>query len=309
MDARQVRFIVPSPGGRLDHILVDHLTDFSRSRIQKWIRQGDVLVDDAIVTKTGYALEGGEVVQANIPATGEPDLIPESIPLDIIFENKDLLVINKPSGMVVHPSVGHPSGTLVHAVLAHAPDMEGVGGERRPGVVHRLDKETSGVILFAKNDSMHQFLQRQFKRRSVAKTYLTLVDGQPPTPSGRIEGAIGRDPKHRQRMALVPDSRGKPAITTYHTLEKFPNHTYLEVLPETGRTHQIRVHAAFIGCPIVGDRVYGYRKPSLPVSRHLLHAAKLQISISEGIKPRTFKAPLPDDFEFALDLLRNIRQS
>ena len=307
MDARLVRFSVPSPGGRLDHILVDHLSEFSRSRIQKWIRDGSVRVDDQIVTKTGYALEGGELVEADIPATGESDLIPESIPLDILFENDDLLVINKPPGMVVHPSAGHDSGTLVHAVLAHAADMEGVGGERRPGVVHRLDKDTSGVILFAKNDSTHQFLQRQFKQRSVKKTYLALVDGHPPTPSGRIEGPIGRDPKHRQKMAIVPESRGKPAFTVYHTLDRFSEHAHLEILPETGRTHQIRVHMAFLGCPVAGDRVYGSRKLSLPVDRHLLHASDLEIKISENASPSSFKAPLPGDFEEMLTLLREKR--
>jgi 23S rRNA pseudouridine1911/1915/1917 synthase len=305
MDARLVRFNVPSPGGRLDHILVDHLNEFSRSRIQKWIRQGDVQVNGEVETKTGFALEGGETVQVSIPATSDPGLIPEPIPLDVIFENDDLLVINKPPGMVVHPSAGHSTGTLVHAVLAHAPDMEGVGGERRPGVVHRLDKDTSGVILFAKNDATHQFLQKQFKSREVEKEYQALVDGHPPTPSGRIEGSIGRDPKHRQRMAIVPDTRGKQAFSTYHTLERYADHSFLEVLPETGRTHQIRVHLAFLGCPIVGDRVYGKRKPTLPVSHHLLHALQIAIRISEDSRVQVFKAPLPVDFKYALESLQS----
>lgn len=304
MDAHQVRFTTPSPGGRLDHILVDQLPDYSRSRVQRWIREERVLVDQQIVTKTGYPLTGGEVVQVHIPATASTELVPEAIPLDILFENDDLLVINKPPGMVVHPSAGHPAGTLVHAVLAHAPTLEGVGGERRPGVVHRLDKDTSGVILFAKNDSTHHFLQVQFKSRKVGKTYLALVDGHPPTPSGRIEGAIGRDPKRRQRMAIVPETRGRSALTTYHTLKRFVNHTLIEVLPETGRTHQIRVHLAFLGCPVVGDRVYGQRKLSLPVGRHLLHASQLEILIPGENSPRLFKAPLPDDFQNALDSIQ-----
>lgn len=304
MEARLVRFTVPSPGGRLDHILVDQLDEFSRSRIQKWIRQGDVLVNGEVETKTGFALEGGETIKVQIPETIDPDLIPEAIPLDVIYENDDLLVINKPPDMVVHPSAGHSSGTLVHAVLAHAPDMEGVGGERRPGVVHRLDKDTSGVILFAKNDATHQFLQQQFKSRQVEKTYQALVDGHPPTPSGRIEGAIGRDPKHRQKMAIVPETRGKEAFSTYHTLERFDDHTLLEVLPETGRTHQIRVHLTFLGSPVVGDRVYGKRKPTLPVNHHLLHASQLAIKIAESGNEHVFSAPLPDDFELALQLLR-----
>jgi 23S rRNA pseudouridine1911/1915/1917 synthase len=305
MEARSVHFTVQPPGGRLDHILVDRVPDYSRSRIQKWIRGGKVFVDGQVVTKTGFALVGGENVQVNIPATRESSLQPESIPLDVIFENDDLLVVNKPPGMVVHPSAGHQSGTLVHAVLAHAPDLPGIGGERRPGVVHRLDKETSGVILFAKDDSTLQFLQRQFRSREVKKTYLAIVDGHPPTPSGRIEGAIGRDPKHRQKMAIVPDLRGKHAKTTYHTLEKFEDHTYLEVLPETGRTHQIRVHLAFLSCPVVGDRTYGRKKPTLPVGHHLLHASQLKIKINETSEQRTFTADLPDDFKLALELLRN----
>lgn len=304
MEARVVRFTVPSPGGRLDHILVDHLEGFSRSRIQKWIREENITVDDQVVTKTGFALVGGELIQAQIPATTPCSLTPESIPLEVIFENDDLLVINKPSGMVVHPSAGHPTGTMVHAVLAHAPMLEGVGGEQRPGVVHRLDKDTSGVIVFAKNDPTHHFLQHQFKNREVKKTYLAIVDGHPPTPSGRIEGAIGRDPKHRQRMAMVPDTRGKQSSTTFHTLERFSQHTLLELLPETGRTHQIRVHTAFLGCPIVGDRTYGQRRPSLPVARQLLHAYQLEIQVPDVSVRRTFKAPLPDDFEKMLVKLR-----
>ncbi len=304
MDARLARFSVPSTGGRLDHVLVDQLQEYSRSRVQKWIRQGDVRVNDQVVTKTGYALEGGECLQVLIPAISDSNLTPEAIPLEVIFENDDLLVINKPPGMVVHPSAGHDSGTLVHAVLAHAPDLEGVGGERRPGVVHRLDKDTSGVILFAKNDVTHQFLQRQFKARSVEKTYLALVDGHPPTPSGRIEGAIGRDPKHRQKMAIVSEARGKQAFTTYHTQERFSDHTLLEILLETGRTHQIRVHMAFLGCPVVGDRVYGKKQPTLDANHHLLHAKELVISIKQGQSPMAFEAPLPLDFKAALESLR-----
>jgi 23S rRNA pseudouridine1911/1915/1917 synthase len=304
VNARVIRFSVPSPGGRLDHIIVEQLGEFSRNRIQSWIREARVQVDDQVVTKTGFSLQGGEFVQVQIPATTPSKLSPEHIPLDVIFENDDLLVLNKPPDMVVHPSAGHKSGTLVHAVLAHAPSLEGVGGEKRPGVVHRLDKDTSGVILFAKNDPAHHFLQRQFKSREVKKTYLALVDGHPPTPSGRVEGAIGRDPKRRQRMAMVPEPRGKSAFTTFHTLERFREHTLLEALPETGRTHQIRVHLAFLGCPIVGDRVYGKRKPSLLIGRQLLHASQLEIMVPGENVTRIFEAPLPVDFQNILIKLR-----
>jgi 23S rRNA pseudouridine1911/1915/1917 synthase len=214
-------------------------------------------------------------------------------------------VVNKPAGMVVHPAAGHASGTLVHAALAHAPTMEGVGGERRPGVVHRLDKDTSGLILLAKNDAAHHRLQEQFHSRSVVKTYLALVDGRPPTPRGRIEAPIGRDPAHRQRMAVLPPGKGRQAVSEYGTVEAFPEHTLLEVHPLTGRTHQIRLHLAFIGCPVVGDKIYGRRHSSLPLKRQFLHAARLEITLPGEERPRHFEAPLPDELKHILNFLRH----
>jgi 23S rRNA pseudouridine1911/1915/1917 synthase len=206
--------------------------------------------------------------------------------------------------MVVHPAAGHATGTLVHAALAHAPEMEGVGGEVRPGVVHRLDKNTSGLILLAKNDLSHRWLQDQFRLRKTNKTYLALVDGRPPTPHGRIEAPIGRDPSQRKQMAIVSASKGRDAVSEYRTLESFDEHTLLEVHPITGRTHQIRLHAAFVGCPVVGDTVYGRRKPTLPLKRHFLHAARLEIRLRNEKKPHTFEAPLPDELERILEQLR-----
>ncbi|TET81697.1 MAG: RluA family pseudouridine synthase [Anaerolineales bacterium] len=304
MSERQVRFEVPLPGGRLDLALVVHVPDLSRTRLQQLIRSGLVKIDGVVITKPGLRLDGGEAVEVIIPAPTLPTLQAEQIPLDIIFENDDLLLVNKPAGMVVHPSVGHYTGTLVHAALGHSPDMEGVGGEVRPGVVHRLDKDTSGLILLAKNDAAHQQLQRQFKDRSVEKVYLALVDGRPPTPSGRIEAPIGRDPRHRKRMAVVHAGKGREAITIYHTIESFSEHSLLEVHPKTGRTHQIRVHLAFINCPVVGDREYGRRRPTLPIERQFLHAASLTIRLPGEATSSSFETSLPSELEVVLDDLR-----
>lgn len=291
-------------GTRLDRYLVEQLPEYSRSRLQAWIRDGLVLVNDKAPSKSGVDLEPGDRVGVHIPPPAPTDLIPEEIPLDIIFENQDLMVVNKPAGMVVHPAAGHATGTLVHAVLAHAPEMEGVGGEQRPGVVHRLDKDTSGLILLAKNDAAHHWLQDQFRSRKVVKVYMALVDGKPPTPNGRVDAPIGRDPSHRKQMAIVTEQKGRGAISEYTTLETFPAHTLLEVHPLTGRTHQIRLHMAFIDCPIVGDTLYGHKHSSLPLKRHFLHAARITITLPGEKDPRTFEAPLPDELEKTLADLR-----
>ena len=290
---------------RLDKFLVSRLPEFSRARLQGLIADGFVLVDGEPAKKSGQMLEAGAAVEIRIPPPVPSGLIPENIPLDIIFENNDLLVVDKPAGMVVHPAAGHDSGTLVHAVLGYDPEIEGIGGEERPGVVHRLDKETSGLILLAKNDNAHHWLQDQFRLRQVEKTYLALVDGAPPTPSGRVEAAIGRDPSHRKQMAVLPPGKGRESVSEYKTLEKFAHHTLLEFRPHTGRTHQIRLHCAFLGCPIVGDKVYGRKTPTLKIDRHFLHAAKLKIILPGEKQPRIFEAPLPVELERVLDELRN----
>jgi 23S rRNA pseudouridine1911/1915/1917 synthase len=245
------------------------------------------------------------VVLIQIPPPQPTKLIAEDIPLDIVFENDDLMVVNKPAGMVVHPSAGHQSGTLVHAALAHDPDIEGVGGVQRPGVVHRLDKDTSGLIILAKNDLTHQWLQKQFSLREVEKIYLALVDGAPPTPRGRVEAAIGRDPVDRKKMAVVPPGKGRSAVSEYITLQKYAGHTFLEVHPISGRTHQIRLHLAFLNCPIVGDRVYGHRHPSLPLKRQFLHAARLRIRIPGETELTEYEASLPVDLSGILESLEN----
>jgi 23S rRNA pseudouridine1911/1915/1917 synthase len=203
---------------RLDKFLVRQLPEFSRSRIQGLIANGHVDVNDLPARKAGQPLESNSTVTVRIPPTASTDIIPESIPLDIVFENDGLIVVNKPAGMVVHPAAGHLSGTLVNAVLGYDPDLEGIGGEERPGVVHRLDKDTSGLILLAKNERAHRWLQDQFRLRKVDKTYLALVDGKPPTPAGRVEAHIGRDLRNRKRMAIVSERHGREAVSEYTTV-------------------------------------------------------------------------------------------
>jgi 23S rRNA pseudouridine1911/1915/1917 synthase len=289
---------------RLDKFLVSRLPEFSRTRLQSLIKDGLVSVDGLPAHKAGQVLVPPARILLSLPPPAPSSLVPEDIPLAIVFEDDDLMVVDKPAGMVVHPAAGHSAGTLVHAALAHAPQMEGVGGERRPGVVHRLDRDTSGLILLAKNDQAHRWLQDQFRLHRVSKVYLALVDGRPPTPVGRIEAPVGRDPHRRKQMAIVRDGKGRQAASEYRTLEQFPDHTLLEVRPVTGRTHQIRLHLAFIGCPVAGDAVYGRRHPSLPLARQFLHAASLVIRLPGADKPTTFQSPLPPELSSLLDLLR-----
>lgn len=304
MSGSLLEFLVQAGEERLDKYLVSCLPEFSRSRLQGLIRDNQVLVDGQVVTKTSHILNRGQKVVVSIPEPEPVGLIPEEIPLDVIFESDDLMIINKPAGMVVHPGAGHKTGTLVHAALAHAPELEGIGGELRPGVVHRLDKDTSGLILVAKNDRSHRWLQEQFRLRRVRKVYLALVDGTPPTPTGRIEAPIGRDPAHRRKMAVTTLQKGREAVTEYQTVETYAHHTLIEAHPLTGRTHQIRLHMAFLGCPIVADSLYGRRKPSLPLERHFLHATRLTIMLPGQMEEQTFTAPLPADLEKIIQQLR-----
>lgn len=286
---------------RLDRYLVSCLPEFSRARIQGLILDGFVLVNGAPAKKAGQLVEDGFDIEVRIPPPQPSSLVAEDIPLDIIFENDDLIVVNKPAGMVVHPAAGHYSGTLVNAVLGYDPDLEGIGGEERPGLVHRLDKETSGLIILAKNERAHNWLQDQFRLRKVEKTYLALVDGKPPTPAGRVEAPIGRDPSHRKKMAIVSPGKGREAVSEYKTLETFRNHTLLEFHPHTGRTHQIRLHCQFLGCPIVGDSVYGKRSVTLTIDRHFLHAFRLKIILPGEKTPRLFEAELPQELKNVLE--------
>ncbi|MFO7585104.1 MAG: RluA family pseudouridine synthase [Anaerolineales bacterium] len=297
------RYQADSPE-RLDRFLVDCLPEFSRARLQGLIADGFVWVDGSPAKKSGQAIEAGAQVEVRIPPPKPTGLVAEEIPLDVVFENDDLLIINKPAGMVVHPAVGHERGTLVNAVLGHDPEIEGIGGEERPGIVHRLDKDTSGLIVVAKNDAAMRWLQEQFRQRTVRKTYLALVDGAPPTPTGRVEASIGRDPRDRKKMAVTAPAKGREAVSEYRTLETFRAHTLLEFHPLTGRTHQIRLHCAFLGCPIVGDTQYGHRKLSVQIKRHFLHAFQLEITLPGEDEPRVFEAALPVELEMMLDVIR-----
>jgi 23S rRNA pseudouridine1911/1915/1917 synthase len=288
---------------RLDIFLAGEMKEFSRSRIQQLIKGEYVQVNKREITKTGTMLEMGDQIQVQIPEIEPTSLQPETIPLSILYEDENVLVIDKPAGMVVHPSSGHKSGTLVHAVLAYAPGTIHVGGVERPGLVHRLDKDTSGIILLAKNDMAHQWLQKQFKDRLVEKSYLTLVDGHPPTPTGRIETPIGRDMKDRIRMAVLTEDKGKPAITIYKTLKRYRDYSYLQVEILTGRTHQIRVHMKFIGCPVAGDVLYGRKRSKIRFDRQFLHATSLSIYLPGQQDKSHFVSPLPPDLEMILNIL------
>ena len=290
-----------APGGeRIDKTIAATLANLSRTQIQRLIEDGFVEVAGRVVLKPSFRLEAASAIQVRVPPPAPSGNRPEAIPLDIVFENDALLVINKPAGLVVHPSAGHFAGTLVNAVLAHAPDLEGVGEEQRPGIVHRLDRDTSGLIVVAKTSVAHRDLQRQFKERSVEKLYLALLDGRPPTPTGRIEAAIGRDVHNRKRMAVVPQSQGRPAVTEYRTRVEYAAHTLVEARLLTGRTHQLRLHFAYLHCPIAGDTIYGRRTPSLPLRRQFLHAARLSFNLPGTSRRVSFTAPLPADLVEAL---------
>jgi 23S rRNA pseudouridine1911/1915/1917 synthase len=292
-------------GSRIDKYLAEELPDISRSQIKGLIDSGKVMLDGEVVTKAGIKLKTGNVIHIQLPEEESDGLIPEKIHLDILFEDERIIAINKPAGMVVHPGAGNASGTLVNALLAYDPAIRHVGETDRPGVVHRLDKETSGVVLFARTEKAYKWLVRQFKSRELDKTYLALVDGHPPTPTGRIEAPITRDTNNRTRMAVGLRGQGKTAISEYFEVERFEAHTFLEVHPITGRTHQIRVHLSYIGVPVVGDTVYGRRHPSIDLDRFFLHAKTIAVRLPGERAPHVFNAPLPEDLQLALERLRD----
>lgn len=287
-------------GTRLDRYLADNLPDMSRAMLQGLIEDGAVLVD-GVQRKSKFRMTPGQEVTVEIPPVQDDEIQPDPIPLAVVYEDADVIVIDKPAGMVVHPAPGHPRGTLANALVAHVPEIA-VGGSHRPGIVHRLDKDTSGLIVAAKTDRGKLTLVDQWADRSVEKTYTALVAGSPPEDEATIDAPIMRDTQNRQRMAV--HRNGREAVSHFRVLERFENATLLEVAIETGRTHQIRVHLAFAGFPVVGDPVYG--KPgSDPVQaeRQLLHASRLGFSLPNGERV-TFDAPLPADFEAALRDLR-----
>lgn len=301
----------PEAGERLDKVLAARIPGTSRSTVQKWIRDGLVHVD-GLPARPSLRVVAGQSVEVHVPPPEPIELVPEPIPLDIVYEDEHLIVVNKPAGMVVHPAAGHRSGTLVNALLAHYQGQielnifddedEWVSGQPRPGIVHRLDKDTSGLILVAKSTRVCEELQAQFQARQVHKTYIALVEGVPSASHGLIDAPIGRDPRQRKRMMVTP--QGRPAQTHYRIAETYGEYALLEVHPLTGRTHQVRVHLAFIGHPVVGDPVYGRRKQRLPCSRQFLHALRLEFIHPVTGQPLDFTAPLPEDLREVLEELR-----
>ncbi len=298
---------VPEEGaeGRLDAWLASQADGLSRARIQALIKEGRVTCG-GVAVKADAKLKPGQVVEIAVPAPVPALPQPEDIPLDICYEDHDCLVINKPAGLVVHPAPGHYTGTLVNALLHHCKDLGGVGGVERPGIVHRLDKDTSGLLVVAKNDAAMTGLVRLFQSGGVCKEYLALVHGVPSKPSGTVSSLIGRHPANRQKMAVV-QRNGKQAVTHYAVERELRLASLMRCRIETGRTHQIRVHMRSIGCPVAGDRLYG--SPSadrlLPVvpARQMLHAARLAFAHPVTGDELIFKAPLPADFKVVLDAL------
>lgn len=288
-------YFVPSEasGLRLDHFLAVQLPHLSRSRLQALIKEGHILLEGAAV-KPGEKLKAGKRISVHEPeAVHATSAAPEAIPLEILFEDDDLIVLNKAPGIVVHPAAGNPCGTLVNALLHHCPTLSGIGGEQRPGIVHRLDKDTSGCIVIAKNDLAHQALSRQFAEREVLKVYLGLATGLFRLKSGVVNEPIGRHPVHRKKMAVVKGGRGRPAVTDYRVLKEFPATSLVECTLHTGRTHQIRVHLKHLGHPLMGDELYG-RKGNYP--RQMLHAWRLGFNHPRTGERMEFQAALPADF-------------
>lgn len=301
--------VPPSAAGtRLDRWLVEVVPGLSRARAQGAIDAGRVLVDGA-VRKSAHRLQGGEQVEIEIPPLPPEELVPEPIGLAILYEDDDVLVVDKPAGMVVHPGAGNATGTLAAAALAHAPSIAGVGGPRRPGIVHRLDKGTSGVLVIAKTQTAYEGLTRQLAARTVRRRYLAVVQGRVGQAEGVIDAPIGRDPFHRKRMAIRPAGRGKRALTRYRVLQRFAHHTAIEARLETGRTHQIRVHLASLGHPVVGDDIYGpgRERSPVPIGGLALHALDLTFLHPITGEQMQFTAPLPPRIERLLSHLRNVQ--
>ena len=301
-----VVFTAEEKGQRLDVFVVERFPELSRSHVQKLIEQGNVLVD-GMVRKANYKLRGGEAVQVTVPQAEPISVEPEDIPLDILYEDKDIIVVNKARSMVVHPASGVYSGTLVNALLYHCRDLSGINGEIRPGIVHRLDKDTSGVMVCAKNDTAHLDLAEQIRTKTAHRTYWAIVHGNIKEEAGIIKGNIGRHPTDRKKMAIVREN-GKPAVTHFKVLERFGEYTLVECQLETGRTHQIRVHMTSIGHPLINDPKYGPKKSSpFAINGQALHSLQLTLTHPVTKEEMTFTAPLPTDMEKILTGLRNKR--
>ncbi len=296
--------VAPEDAGvRIDRYLSDQCQDISRSYLQKLLKEQSVLVEEKPV-KSNYKVNTGDRISLTLPEIREPEIVPEDIPLDIVYEDKDIILINKPKGMVVHPAAGHYSGTLVNGLMSHCrSELSGINGVMRPGIVHRIDMDTTGVLIVCKNDMAHNSISEQLKDHSITRRYAAIVHGVLKDDEGTINAPIGRHPIDRKKMS-INEKNGRDAITHYRVLERFRQYTYIECQLETGRTHQIRVHMASTGHPLLGDSVYGPAKCPFRLNGQTLHAGVLGI-----IHPRTgeymeFTAPLPDYFE---ELLRKLR--
>ena len=286
-------------GCRLDQFLAQSDLGLTRSRLRQLIAEGNVRVNEAAV-KPAHRLHPGDRVFISVPAPRPSGVVAQDIPIAVIYQDAELVVVDKPAGLSVHPGPGHPDRTLVNGLLALCPDIQGIGGEIRPGIVHRLDKDTSGLMIAAKTQAAHNRLSQQIRDREVAKNYLALVEGTPSPETGTIDVPIGRDPRRRTRMAVVPE--GRESHTGYRLLERAGGHSLLELQLLTGRTHQARVHLAWLGHPLLGDGVYGRRSPLLP--RHFLHAHRLAFVHPITDEHLEFQSPLPPDLTEALDTLR-----
>lgn len=297
----QIEVIIHQEKGRLDKVLAERLPEYTRSQIQGWLKEDLVAISDQPV-RANYKVKTADRVVITLPEPEELDLIPENLPLDIVYQDEDVVVVNKPQGMVVHPSAGHSQGTLVNGLLYHVKDLSAINDVVRPGIVHRIDKDTSGLLMVAKNDHAHEVLAKQLKDKSSLRKYVALVHGEIPHEKGRIEAPIGRSKVNRKMQAVVDD--GKPAVTHFTVLERFKDFTFIELQLETGRTHQIRVHMQYIGYPVAGDPLYGPKK-TLKGQGQFLHAKLLGFTHPTTGQEMVFEAPLPDIFEKTLEMLRN----
>lgn len=291
-------------GVRIDVFLAERLSDTSRSGVQKLLEQGHVTLRGKPVRKN-HKITTGEIFEVTLPTPVSMEMLAQEIPLDVVFEDSDVIVVNKPRGMVVHPAPGHPDGTLVNALLAHCGDsLSGIGGARRPGIVHRIDKDTSGLVIAAKNDAAHLSLSAQLKDRSLSRVYEALVIGTIKNDAGKIDAPVGRHPTDRKRQT-VSAKTGRPAVTHYEVLGRYNGYTHVRCRLETGRTHQIRVHMASIGHPVLGDLIYGRKKPEKGLSGQCLHARELKFLHPRKGQPVLLKTELPSYFIDVLQKLGN----
>ena len=304
---QKITLEVTQSSERLDRWLSANLADISRSRIQKLIENGHVRLNNQVCSSKNRKIVTGDFLDITIPEPEKLNLTPENIPLDVLYEDEHLIIVNKPAGMVVHPAPGHYTGTLVHALLYHCDRLAGIGGVERPGIVHRIDKDTTGAIVVAKSDHAHQHLQGQIKAKTALREYWGIIYGSFPTETGKIDLPIGRHKKDRKKMAVVPiEQGGREAVTHWQTRERLGNYSLMQFLLETGRTHQIRVHCAHQGHPLLGDTTYSSnRSLKVNLSGQALHARQLSLLHPISGKLITAIAPLPSEFNKLLQVLRN----